>query len=274
MLVKEYVEIYLSSKPYKYQTKINIRKCIQKLSLGELEYETLTPSICWEKIESILNQNVRRVYAGYIRSVFKYSLDQIPVVMGTPRKYDLPTQEELHEVIDRSKYRFQLYLCMYAGLRIGEACAVVPEQVKKDGDHYWLKVDRAFSQDGKTLTSPKTLGEVMVPEWLAVEILNLKQNDIWKIGVPTKRITTACFSLSNHGRKIHINPHMLRHWFATDMIRRNVPVNVVMKQMRHKNINTTMQIYAQVHNSDFVQALPTRPLDNRNSLAKVVNLFQ
>lgn len=273
MLVKDFVEEQLALKPYKYQTKINIRRCLQKLAIWDMEYENLTPAICWERIDEILNQNVKRVYAGYVRNIFNYKIDQIPVVMGVSRTYDLPTQVELHEVIDRSKYRFRLYLCMYAGLRIGEACAVIPEQVKKDGSSYWLTVDRAFSQDGKMLSSPKTLGKVMIPEWLALEILALDKSDQWQKGIPTKRITAACLSLSAHGGKIHINPHMLRHWFATDMVIRNVPVNVVMKQMRHKNINTTMQVYAQVHQNDFINALPLRPTSELKALAKVVNLF-
>jgi integrase len=56
------------------------------------------------------------------------------------------------------------------------------------------------------------------------------------------------------------------------MVRRNVPVHVIMRQMRHKNINTTMKIYAQVHNSDFVDALPTRPEDKTVPMAKVIQL--
>jgi integrase len=153
---------------------------------------------------------------------------------------------------------------MYAGLRVGEACALVPAQVKKEGNHYWINVDRAFSQDGVSLGSPKTLGKVMVPEWLALEVLAMKKEDYWIKGIPTKRVTTACWSLGTKSvnrdkqKVICINPHMLRHWFATDMVKRNVPANVIMKQMRHKTINTTMQIYAQVNNNDFVDALPNK----------------
>ena len=93
---------------------------------------------------------------------------------------------------------------MYAGLRIGEACAVVPKQVKKEGNNYFINVDRAFSQDGKNLSSPKTSGRVLIPEWLALDILNMKPEDYWQKGMPTKNVTTACFSLSSHGDKIHI----------------------------------------------------------------------
>jgi hypothetical protein len=164
MLVKEYFELEIANRPYKYQTRLNMVRCLKKLELWEMEYETLTPAICWERIEGIINQNVKRTYAGYVRNVFNYGRNQIPVVMSESKIYDLPTQEDLHKVIESSKYRFYLLLCMYAGLRIGEACAVVPQQVKKEGLNYFLHVDRAFSQDGKSFGSPKTIGKVMIPK--------------------------------------------------------------------------------------------------------------
>ena len=116
MLVKEYFELEVSNKPYKYQTKLNMVRCLKKLELWEMQYESLTPALCWERIDGIINQNVKRVYAGYVRNIFNYGRNQIPVVMGESRVYDLPTQEELHRVIESSKYRLHLFLCMYAGL--------------------------------------------------------------------------------------------------------------------------------------------------------------
>jgi len=273
MLVSQYFEEAISQKPLRYQTKINMVRCLKKLELWDLKFTEVTSQLCWQRIESLLNQNVKRTYAGYVRNIFGYSQKQIPVVMGISKTYNLPSQHDLHKVIDRSKYRFQLYLCMYAGLRIGEACAVIPQQVIKDKNNYYLNVDRAFSQDGKNLSSPKTIGKVLIPEWLATMILGMKDDEFWKKGTPTKRVTTACFSLSGHGHKIHINPHMLRHWFATDMARRNVPVHVIMRQMRHKNVQTAMAVYAQINNSDLIDALPTRPEDKAVSMGNVVNLF-
>lgn len=258
MLVSNYFDEFIQTKRYKYQTKINMVRCLKKLELWDMEYEDINPSLVWERIEQIINQNVKRCYSGYMRNIFGYTFDQIPVVMGISRTYDLPSQKMLHEIIESTKYRNILFLCMYAGLRIGEACAVVPEQVQKDGDNYWLNVDRAFSQDGKNLSSPKTIGKVLIPEWIAKMILNMKKEDYWIKGIPTKRVTTNCHSLG-HTQKVRINPHMLRHWFATDMVHRGIPVNVIMKQMRHKSINTTMQVYAQVNKKDFIDALPSLP---------------
>lgn len=272
MLVSQYFNEFIQDKPYKYQTKKNMIHCLKKLELWDMEYEEITANFCWNRIEAILNQNVKRTYSGYLRNIFDFSFKQMPVVDGIPKTYNFPPQEVMHEIIESTKYRRILYLCMYAGLRIGEACAVVPAQIKREENQYWINVDRAFSQDGVSLGSPKTLGKVMIPEWLALEVLEMKKEEYWVKGMPTKRVTTACQSLG-HTQKASINPHMLRHWFATDMVRRNVPANVIMRQMRHRNINTTMRIYAQVHNDDFVNALPIRPEDKVVKLAKVVNLF-
>lgn len=128
MLVKQYFEESISDKPLRYQTKINMVRCLKKLELWEVPYDQITPSLCWNRIEGIINQNVKRVYAGYVRNISNYNHSQIPLVMGIARTYDLPTAEELLAVIERSKYRLQLLLCMYAGLRVDEACAVVPQQ--------------------------------------------------------------------------------------------------------------------------------------------------
>ena len=272
MKVSQYYEKEISNRPHKYQTKINMVRCLKKLELWDMDYELITPSLCWNRVEGIFNQNVKRVYAGYVRNIFNYDRNQIPIVMGYAKIYDLPNVEQLESVINRSKYRLILFLCMYAGLRIGEACAVVPKQINKEGDLYFLNVDRAFSQDGLSLSSPKTLGRVLIPEWLALEVLNMKQDSYWKQGRPTKLVTAACQSLGRI-EKVHINPHMLRHWFATDMARRNVPPHIIMKQMRHKNVQTAMTVYAQVNNTDLIGSLPIRPTVKTETMGKVVNLF-
>ena len=70
MLVKDYFESEIANKPYKYQTKLNMVRCLRKLELWDMEYETLTPAICWERIDGIINQNVKRTYAGFVRNIF------------------------------------------------------------------------------------------------------------------------------------------------------------------------------------------------------------
>ena len=51
---------------------------------------------------------------------------------------------------------------------------------------------------------------------------------------------------------------MLRHWYATDMIRRGVNPEVVRRQMRHKNVSVTLKIYTQVRSEEIEASLPNR----------------
>ena len=274
MLVSEYATKVVNERLLKYQTKQSYIKGLKSLGIWDLSIDSLSPQFFYEKLDTIRNLNTKRAQAIICKSVFKELgvCKDIKISEGIPRSYNLPSQNDLHKVINRSKYKHILYLCMYAGLRVGEACAVTPKAITKENAYYWSNVDKAWSQDGLNLGSPKTIGKIMIPEWLAEQVIQMPDSEIWKKGMPTQLVSWSCNSLSKKGEKIHINPHMLRHWFATDMVRREVPIHVVMKQMRHKNINTTMRIYAQVNNLDFVNALPSRPEDKVVSMAKVIQL--
>jgi site-specific recombinase XerD len=74
-----------------------------------------------------------------------------------------------------------------------------------------------------------------------------------------------------------VNPHMLRHWYATDMIRRGVNPEVVRRQMRHKNVSVTLKIYTQVKSEEIEASLPTRLDDkpeNTPSSVRTLRLVQ
>jgi integrase len=194
---------------------------------------------------------------------------------GISRIYDLPEMEDLHELINQSKYRLQLFLCMYAGLRVGEACAVTPSKLEGD----YLNVNEAYSQDGLHLGSPKTYGKVLLPNWLADEVRNMKLDEFWQIGMTTKLVSGSIYKLSRNrkwkaltGNK-PVNPHMLRHFYATEMIKRGINPEIVRRQMRHKNVSTTLRIYTQVRTEELEASLPTRPKANRiNSDLNIIPL--
>jgi integrase len=150
---------------------------------------------------------------------------------------------------------------MYGGLRVGEACAVTPEKLSGD----YLEVNEAYSQDGLHLGSPKTYGKVLLPHWLAEEVRAMKLDQFWQIGMTTKMVSNSIYKLSRNrkwstrtGGK-GVNPHMLRHFYATEMILRGVNPEIVRRQMRHKNVSTTLRIYTQVRSEELIDSLPQRP---------------
>lgn len=262
MLVSEYIIKIIENRPYKYSTKQTNIRDIKKLGIWDLNLDQISSGLIRSKVETFSNQNTRKRLFITARSMFRDLgiCQDLPYLEGSSRIYDIPSQEDLEWIISRSKYRIQLLLCMYGGLRVGEACAVTPHKLEGN----YLDVNQAYSQDGLHLGSPKTYGKILLPGWLADEVRNMTEEQIWKIGKPTKDVTNSCYKLSRNKEWIErtggksINPHMLRHWYATDMIRRGVNPEVVRRQMRHKNVSTTLKIYIQVRQDEVEASLPNR----------------
>ena len=262
MKVSEYATEVINSRPYKYQTRQTFFKDLKRLGIWEMQVEDINSALIRDVVEKIQTQSTRKRLFITARSIFKDLgiCQDLPNLEAEGKIYDIPTQAELEWLIDKSKYRLQLLLCMFGGLRVGEACAVTPEKLSGD----YLDVNQAYSQDGLHLGSPKTYGKILLPHWLAEEVRNMKPNQYWKIGRTTKLVSHSCYKLSRSakfkdmtGGKT-VNPHMLRHWYATDMIRRGVNPEVVRRQMRHKNVSVTLRIYTQVRSEEIEASLPTR----------------
>lgn len=262
MKVSEYVDQIVQSRPYKYATKQTLIRDIKKLGIWDMDVQDVTSAYIRDVVDVVGSHNSRRRLYITARSVFKNvnKCQDLPVLESISRIYQFPSQEHLEFLINKSKYRLQLLLCMYGGLRVGEACAVTPS--KLEGNH--LRVDEAFSQDGLHIGSPKTVGRVLLPEWLADEVKNMTQDQYWRIGMSTKMVSASIYKISRFKKAQQltggkgINPHMLRHWYATDMIKRGISPEVVRRQMRHKKIETTMKVYAQVNNTDIEESVPMR----------------
>ena len=264
MLVKDYVDQIVQLRPYKYSTRQTLIKDVQRMGIWDLDINEVTSSLIRNKVDSERNHNSRRRLYITARSIFKDLgiCQDLPVLESISRIYSFPAQEQMEYLINKSKYRLQLLLCMYGGLRVGEACAVTP--AKLEGNY--LNVDEAFSQDGLHLGSPKTVGKVLLPEWLADEVRKMDPDQFWKLGMTTKMVSGSIYKISRFKEAqrltggLGINPHMLRHWYATDMIKRGISPEVVRRQMRHKKIETTMKVYAQVNSKDLEESVPTRAL--------------
>ena len=270
MLVSEFVSKNLANRPLKYGTKQSYLKIIKSLGIWELDTSELNSGLIFDRVDQMRSHNVKKNVYICLRSVFKELglFKDLPIMAGISKNYDLPSQEELHAVIERSKYRLRLYLCMYAGLRVGEACAVTPEKLSGD----YLEVNEAYSQDGLHLGSPKTYGKVLLPHWLAEEVRNMTLDQYWQLGMTTKMVSNSIYKLSRNrkwstrtGGK-GVNPHMLRHFYATEMIRRGVNPEIVRRQMRHKNVSTTLRIYTQVKSEELFESLPQRPTPPKSDL--------
>lgn len=278
MKVSEYASEVINSRPYKYQTRQTYFKDLKRLGIWNLDVSEVNSALIRDIVEKVTTQSTRKRLFITARSIFKDLgiCQDLPNLEAEGKIYDIPTQEQLEWLIDRSKYRLQLLLCMFGGLRVGEACAVTPEKLSGD----YLDVNQAYSQDGLHLGSPKTYGKILLPHWLAEEVRSMALDEYWLLGRTTKLVSHSCYKLSRSekfrdmtGGKT-VNPHMLRHWYATDMIRRGVNPEVVRRQMRHKNVSVTLKIYTQVRSEEIEASLPNRhDKQNKTSSAQDSNII-
>lgn len=197
-----------------------------------------------DRLFSIDNPNTRRAAVIALRSIFGWS---IKIPKGIPRLYDLPDEDTLRLALMTSPHEARGLLMMYAGLRIGEACAITFKDLHGDR----LNVDKQVQQlhrKGQATTCriapvKAAVGTVVVPDLLIPYIQSQTE---------TVKPDAVRESLRRAGSKvgIHLNPHQLRHWYATTLLDRGAPVSLVSRAMRHSDPSVTLRTYAQVRDGD------------------------
>lgn len=196
----------------------------------------------------------------------------------TPFDIQFPTEREKHSIevlnrIDQKKimnyiqehFTFRnlgVYICLSAGMRIGEVCALTWEDI--DTDNGIIRINRTIQriyiiEDGNRKTelildTPKTKNSIR-------EIPISK--DLLKILKPFKKIVnTSFFVLTNDSKPTEprtyrsyyknfmkelkmpeLKFHGLRHSFATRCIESNCDYKTVSVLLGHSNISTTLNLY-------------------------------
>lgn len=211
-------------------------------------------SLSLEEVQARLfeldNASTRRATVIAVRAVLGH---KIKIPKAPKRSYVLPDESTLRLALMTSPHHVRGLLMMYAGLRVGEACAVTPRQL--NGDR--LLVDRQIVE---LYASPRETGgnavrvcrlgpvkgseaSVVVPFWLLPYVETLTDT------VVPSRVRE---SLRRAGHKVgvHLNPHALRHWYATTLLERGAPLTLVQAQMRHSDIAVTLRAYSEYRDED------------------------
>jgi integrase len=239
--VQEAVHLRCMERGLRRTTMLSYERLLARVVSLDTPIDTITQEAVMDALWRIDSPNTRRSVVVAVRAVLGF---QIKVPRAIPRRYDLPDEDTLRLALMTSPFEDRLLCMAYAGLRIGEACAVGP--VDLHGDR--LRVTRQVVEETKTGHPTKvrvapvksTEAEIVIPEWLATRINGLEG---------TARPASVRESLRRAGHKVglSLNPHMLRHWYATTLLARGVPLVVVSRQMRHSDVTTTLRTYAQAN---------------------------
>lgn len=171
----------------------------------------------------------------------------------------LTHDEEQRFVTECTKYKQgNLYLlCLYQGLRLGEALALTYEDI--DLDKMTITINKSLDSLGET-TAPKTATSNRVMPLFKRTLALLEQ------GVSGRLFTMSRKGYQNTIIKIrhklgleNVNVHTMRHTFATRCSEAGIPAKVVQKWLGHSTLEMTLNVYTHV-NADF-EAKMTNQID-------------
>jgi integrase len=172
-------------------------------------------------------------------------------------------------VCDRLRDRFLLTLLSECGLRIGEALglrhsdidaaaglvSVVPRQNSNRA--------RAKGGGGRQVPVPARVIRLDA-DYLHAEYVDLDSDyvfvNLWSGPIGSPMTYSSVYDLVCRIRErtgIAFGPHTFRHTYATELLRRKVPVEVVQHLLGHTSIATTTDAYAHLTIEDARRALVT-----------------
>ncbi len=187
------------------------------------------------RVKRIPVVNSRRAISIALRSMFPELKPYLKIEKALPKVYDLThVPDGLHK--DDGSERFVPMLLMaYGGLRVGEALCITTADLTGNV----LTVSKARNAEGVTKATKGNAGAVVLPSWVADRVSTYQG---------TSQYPNSYYRWLK--RNTGLSPHQLRHWYATQLIKSGTNLEIVRKQLRHANLSTTLQTYAQVESMD------------------------
>jgi integrase len=208
---------------------------LRALDIEDLPIEKATVRELGRRLSTVITQSTRRKHAVNLQACLGI---KVPTPAPKQKVYELPTVQEVREAFADSKYRPHVYGMTFAGMRIGES--LVNQPLKGNTIH----IDRQRTPQNE-ITPAKTTGPVIVPEWFAAEYATYELGSI--------NHATVYRGVKRKAKKelgIELNPHALRHLFATNLVKLGAPPEVLRRQMRHHDVAVSLRYYVQTTEED------------------------
>ena len=130
-----------------------------------------------------------------------------------------------------------------AGLRIGEAVALTQASIKRNAEICWADATLSRHSSGRYKDPKSGQGRVVIPEWLYSILIASKYPEI----LPN--------SLYKWMRRRGLQPHGLRHFYCTYLVRNVRNVEMARRQMGHRSLATTLSVYLEIESEDELMAI-------------------
>ena len=205
----------------------------------------ITDATTWKDVrrdvEKVKNPNTRRSIIIGLRTILGSSGGAPRMPKAVAKVYDLPEREDIF-ALEGERYFPLVVLMAFAGLRVGEACCISNADIKRSGTSFFIYVHQSKQNTGR-IKAAKTEGRVFLPEW----VYDLVKDGDFPDVLPD--------SLFKWMKRRGLAPHQLRHFYATTVVKHSKNPELARRQLRHGNLQTTLQVYAQVESEDISQLL-------------------
>lgn len=257
--IDRFLKVKFDGKTLGFFTSYNFNQYIEQLQ-EKLANKTT------RKIGVILKSILRYAERKYD---FDFKLDLITLPLIDPKEISIFNEKErlkLEKHLSKSQdiKELGIYISLYAGLRIGEACALkwsdIDFESKLINITHTLQRVYVDKDDTKVvITNPKTkqsLRKIPIARDLLTKLKEMKkyyENDDYILtGKSDRFVETIGYRYTykkvlRECRLQYKNYHCLRHTFATRCIRVGMDVKSLSEILGHSNISVTLSIY--VHSS-------------------------
>jgi integrase len=201
----------------------------------------------------------------------RLGMDVAPIEVRLPqvtsaRTVEIFSPSELLLLVDAvkkhpSSKNAGILLALYAGLRIGELCALQWKDIDFERGSLFVRrtVQRIYARtvEGNTvakivISSPKTrssLREIPLASILEPTLQSVRDHDECYLVTKKRSFLEPRSYRSYYGRFLkragiaHSSFHKLRHTFATQLIEQGADVKTVSELLGHASVNTTLNLY-------------------------------
>lgn len=210
-----------------------------------------------KKLYQLLNQTFRRaIERNYIiRNPISFEEAKRPKSAKITEKVEALTIEEEKKLIKALSCEINVLkdaclLMLFTGMRVGEVLALKWENISDKN----ISIKKSLTRDesGKVIVGEKVKTytsdrEIPITETIQKILTNISKENDYLFNATPRNIQSYLEKINAiNCIKNNITPHMLRHTYATRCIEAGVNIKVFQKKLGHKNIQTTLDVYASV----------------------------
>jgi site-specific recombinase XerD len=209
-------------------------------------------------VNQVLNA-LRFLYVDLYKKPFV--LGEIPRPKKAKKLPKVLSEEEVQKLLEATsniKHKVLLMLIYSAGLRVGEAVRLKPEDI--DSKRMLIHIQKAKGQKDRYVQLASTTLELLRTYWREV------RPKLWLFpgqrdgGYLSERTAEEVFkqAMKRAGIEKDLSIHSLRHSFATHLLEAGTDIRYIQEILGHVNLKTT-QIYTHVSKKNILKVV--NPLD-------------